>query len=301
MERKELIQKWLDNELSPQELEAFKKFEDYKELVTLSNNLTRFKAPEYNVEEGLNTALQYINSSKNKSKTNWLRPVLRIAAILAISFSVYYYTTTLDTNVATFAAQKTTIELPDNSNVSLNAMSSLAYNKSRWDKTRDVTLEGEAFFKVAKGSTFKVKTKHGTVTVLGTEFNVKQRDDYFEVICYEGSVKVTHNNSDIVILKPGNSFLKIDGKLIAKEKETSLNPSWINNESYFNSMPFEYVIREFERQYNVSINPQNIDVKQLFTGSFSHNNLEVALKEITLPLDVTYNFKNKTTIDLSRD
>ena len=66
-------------------------------------------------------------------------------------------------------------------------------------------------------------------------------------------------------------------------------------------MPFEYVIREFERQYNVSINPQNIDVKQLFTGSFSHNNLEVALKEITLPLDVTYNFKNKTTIDLSRD
>ena len=35
MERKELIQKWLDNELSPQELEAFKKFEDYKELVTI--------------------------------------------------------------------------------------------------------------------------------------------------------------------------------------------------------------------------------------------------------------------------
>ena len=300
MERKELIQKWLDNELSPQELEAFKKFEDYKELVTLSNNLTRFKAPEYNVEEGLNTALQYINSSKNKSKTNWLRPVLRIAAILAISFSVYYYTTTLDTNITTLAAQKTTIELPDASNVLLNAKSKLAYNKSRWNKHRDVTLEGEAFFKVAKGATFSVKTKNGVVTVLGTEFNVNHRDNYFEVICYEGSVKVTHNNN-IVILKPGDSFLKIDGKLIAKEKETSLIPSWINNESYFKSMPFEYVIREFERQYNVSINPQNIDVKQLFTGSFSHNNLEVALKEITLPLDVTYNFKNKTTIELTRD
>ena len=125
-------------------------------------------------------------------------------------------------------------------------------------------------------------------------------DNYFEVICYEGSVKVTHN-SDIVILKPGNSFLKIDGKLIVKEKETSLNPSWINNESYFKSMPFEYVIREFERQYNVSINPQSIDLKQLFTGSFSHNNIELALKSITLPLDVKYNFKNKTTIEFSRD
>ena len=300
MERKDLIKKWLDDELNSQELEAFKKLEDYKELTTLSNNLKRFKAPEYNVQEELNVALRHINTSKKESKTHWLRPVLRIAAILAISFSVFYYTTTLDTNIATIAAQKTTIELPDASNVSLNAMSSLAFNESSWDKHRDVTLEGEAFFKVAKGSTFNVKTKHGMVTVLGTEFNVKQRDDYFEVICYEGSVKVTHNN-DIVILKPGNSFLKIDGKLIAREKETSLNPSWINNESYFKSMPFEYVIREFERQYNVSINPQNIDVKQLFTGSFSHNNLDVALKEITLPLDVTYNFKNKTTIELSRE
>jgi ferric-dicitrate binding protein FerR (iron transport regulator) len=302
MEREELIKKWLDNELNPQELEAFKKLEDYKELITLSNNLTRFKAPEYNIQEELNSALQNINTSKNKnrSKTHWLRPVLRIAAILAVSFSVYYYTTTLDTNINTLAAQKTTIELPDASNVSLNAKSKLVYNKSRWDKNRDVILEGEAFFKVAKGSTFNVKTKNGVVTVLGTEFNIKQRDNYFEVICYEGSVKVTHN-SDIVILKPGNSFLKIDGKLIAREKETSLTPSWINNESYFKSMPFEYVIREFERQYNVSINPQNIDLKQLFTGSFSHNNLEVALKEITLPLDVTYNFKNKTTIELSRD
>jgi len=300
MEREELIKKWLDNELNPQELEAFKKLEDYKELTTLSNNLTRFKAPKYNIQEELNSALQNINTSKNKSKTHWLRPVLRIAAILAISFSVYYYTTTLDTNINTLAAQKTTIELPDASNVSLNAKSKLVYNKSRWDKNRDVILEGEAFFKVAKGSTFNVKTKNGVVTVLGTEFNVKQRDNYFEVICYEGSVKVTHN-SDIVILNPGNSFLKIDGKLIAREKETSLNPSWINNESYFKSMPFEYVISEFERQYNVSINPQNIDLKQLFTGSFSHNNLEVALKEITLPLDVTYNFKNKTTIELSRD
>ena len=300
MEREELIKKWLDNELNSHELDAFKKLKDYNELVTLSNNLTRFKAPEYNVQEELNIALQNINTTKTESKTHWLRPVLRIAAILAISFSVYYYTTTLDTNINTLAAQKTTIELPDASNVSLNAKSKLVYNKSRWDKNRDVILEGEAFFKVAKGSTFNVKTKNGVVTVLGTEFNVKQRDNYFEVICYEGSVKVTHN-SDIVILNPGNSFLKIDGKLIAREKETSLNPSWINNESYFKSMPFEYVISEFERQYNVSINPQNIDLKQLFTGSFSHNNLEVALKEITLPLDVTYNFKNKTTIELSRD
>jgi ferric-dicitrate binding protein FerR (iron transport regulator) len=262
----------------------------------------RFKVPEYNASDELRNVLSKIKSSNSKqTSTHWLRPVLRIAAVIAIMFSVYYYTTTLDTNIETLAAQKTLIELPDNSAVTLNASSSLTYNKSSWNKGRDVNLEGEAFFKVAKGSTFNVNTIDGVVTVLGTEFNIKQRNNYFEVVCYEGSVQVTQDNSDVVILKPGDSFLKINGKLIAREKETLLQPSWMHNESSFKSLPFSYVIREFERQYNVTINPHNIDSEQLFTGSFSHDNIEMALKSITLPLNVKYNFKNKTTLEFTRD
>jgi len=298
MKREDLIKKWLDNELNVQELEAFKQLEDYSDLVQLSDSLLQFKAPEYNTSKELNTVLMHINSEQ-RSK-NWLRPVLRIAAILALSFSVYYYTTTLDTNISTLAAQKTEIQLPDASQVSLNASSIITYNKSEWKTNRDISLEGEAFFKVTKGSKFKVNTSAGTVTVLGTQFNIKQRNNYFEVVCYEGSVKVTHN-TNIVILKPGNSFLLIDGKTIAKEKETSLNPSWINNESTFKSMPFSYVLSEFERQYNVTINPQDIDLKQLFTGSFVHNNKELALKSITLPLNLNYSLQKNKTIVLSRE
>ena len=301
MKREDLIKKWLDNELDPQELQAFQKLEDFEELNTLSNNLMRFKAPEYNTSEELTSVLSRIKSTDSKkNSTDWLRPVLRIAAVIAIMVSVYYYTTTLDTNIETQMAQKTELVLPDASEVSLNALSSLTFNKRNWNNERDVELEGEAFFKVAKGSKFNVNTPSGTVTVLGTEFNVKQRDHYFEVTCYEGSVQVTHN-SDIVILKPGDSFLKINGKLIAREKETLFRPTWMNNESSFKSMPFSYVINELERQYNVRINPQNIDLEQLFTGSFGHDNIEMALKSITLPLNVKYNFKNETTIELSRD
>ncbi len=302
MEREELIKKWLDNELNSHELEAFKKLEDYDDLIKLSNSLMQFKAPEYDSTQELHDVWHAIKSSKStvSKKTHWMRPFMRIAAVLALALSVYYYTTTLDTSINTLAAQKTSIELPDASQVSLNAASSITFNKHDWKKERNVTLNGEAFFKVAKGSTFNVTTSTGTVTVLGTEFNVKQRDNYFEVTCYEGSVKVTHN-SNIVILKPGHSFLNIDGKLIATEKETSINPSWINNESYFKSMPFAYVIREFERQYNVTITPHNINLNELFTGSFSHNNKELAIKTITLPLNIEYSFKDSTTIELSRD
>ena len=299
MKREDLIKKWLDNELNIQELEEFKALEDYEALVKLSNSTKRFKAPEFNTSEELNTVLDTINTAKQYSR-NWLKPLLRVAAILTISFSVYYYTTTLDTNINTLAAQKTTIELPDESNVSLNALSTLTYNKKNWNKVRDVELIGEAYFKIAKGSKFNVITSAGTVTVLGTQFNVKQRENFFEVVCYEGSVGVTHK-SNTITLKPGDSFLIIDGKFIAKEKETKLNPSWINNESYFKSMSFAHVLHEFERQYDVTINSQYIDKEQLFTGSFVHNNKELALKSITLPLNLNYSIEKNNSIVLSSE
>lgn len=292
MKREELISKWLDNNLNNQEFEAFKKLEDYDDLVKLNTNLQAFKADDYNTSFELENVLSAIKSKK-QAPTHWLKPFMRVAAILAVCFSLYYFTTTIDTTISTEYAQKTTIELPDASSVSLNAKSNLVFNKKDWKQDREVTLQGEAFFKVAKGSSFKVKTTSGTVTVYGTQFNVKQRDNYFEVICYEGLVGVTYNSQETK-LKPGNSFLIIDGKTIAKEKENRTMPSWLNNASTFRSLPYKTVIAEFERQYNVQVTLLGIDSNQLFSGSFAHDNIELALKSITLPLHATYSKSNNT-------
>ncbi|TBN01419.1 FecR family protein [Hyunsoonleella flava] len=294
MNKEAIILKWLNNDLNDQEFEAFKNLEDYEDLVKLNTNLQHFKADNYDTSAELENVLSTIKTG-SAPKNNWLKPLMRVAAILAICFSVYYYTTTLDTTITTELAQKTTVELPDASTVSLNAKSLLAYNKNDWKKERDVELQGEAFFKVAKGSTFNVNTTSGTVTVYGTQFNVKQRDNYFEVICYEGLVGVTYNSQETK-LKPGNSFLVIDGKIIAKEKEYRSTPSWLNNESEFKSIPFKQVVAEFERQYEVNITLVGVDSTQLFTGSFTHKNIDVALKSIALPLQVTYSKQNNTII-----
>jgi ferric-dicitrate binding protein FerR (iron transport regulator) len=298
MKREELISKWLDNNLNDQELQAFKNLEDYDDLVKLNTNLQAFKANDYNTSNELENVLSAIKSKK-KQPVQWFKPLMRVAAILAISFGLYYYTTTLDTKVSTEVAKKTTIELPDASSVSLNAKSFLAYNKKEWKKDREVNLQGEAFFKVAKGSSFKVKTTSGTVKVYGTQFNVKQRDNYFEVICYEGLVGVTFNSQETK-LKPGDSFLIIDGKQIAKEKEIRIMPSWVNNASTFRSLPYKTVITEFERQFDVDVTLLGIDSEQLFTGSFAHDNIDVALKSITLPFHITYS-KTDRTIILKRE
>jgi len=293
MKREDLISKWLDNNLNGQELEAFKNLDDYDDLVKLNNNLQAFKVDDYDTTKQLENVLSAIKTKKAQPKMHWFKPLMRVAAILAVCFSLYYYTTSLDTTISTEYAQKTTLELPDASHVSLNAKSYLAFNKKDWKHAREVELHGEAFFKVAKGSSFKVKTKSGTVTVYGTQFNIKHRANYFEVICYEGLVGVTYNFQESK-LKPGNVFLIIDGKLFASDKENRTTPSWLNNASTFKSLPYKTVIAEFERQYNVTVNLIGINSNQLFTGSFIHDNLEMALKSISLPLRATYSISNNT-------
>ncbi|WP_452222859.1 FecR family protein [Lacinutrix chionoecetis] len=298
MKKEELIKKWLDNSLNSQELEAFKQLDDYNELMRLNTALQQFKPSSYPADAELEK-LQFALKSKTKTQKSWLKPFVRIAAVLAICFATYYYTTTLNTTINTQIAEKETIALPDNSQVILNAETTLAFNKKNWSTARDIDLNGEAYFKVAKGSKFSVHTSAGDVSVLGTEFNVKNRADLFEVVCYEGSVKVTHDNSNI-ILKPGNSFLIINGKHVKTPLIKATNPFWINNESAFKSMPYAQVIAEFERQYNVTFSVNTIDTNQLFTGSFAHNNLDVALQAITIPLNLTYS-KSNTKILLKRE
>jgi ferric-dicitrate binding protein FerR (iron transport regulator) len=299
MKREDLIQKWLNHELNAEELEAFKRLEDYEALVNMDAHLKSFQAPEYTTSEELSAVLKNINLAK-KTSQHWVRSAIRIAATVVICFGVYYYATTRDTTFTTLASSKSIDKhLPDASVVSLNALSTVTFNKNSWNKHREVELKGEAFFRVAKGSKFEVKTDAGTVTVLGTQFNIKQRDNYFEVICYEGKVGVTYQNHQTILL-PGDSFLMIDGKIIAKEKEKLATPSWLNNESQFIGLPYSVVLEEFERQYNITIDPNNVDTTQLFTGGFPHNDMDVALKAITLPLHVTYS-KTNSTITLKRE
>lgn len=293
MEKEYLIKKWLDNSLTPEELEAFKALEDYEALTKLSNYTKGFKAPEYNEDEALKTVLHQIETKK-QSKVNWLQPVVKIAAILVLCFGAYYYTTTLDTTFTTDFSEKISVELPDHSKVDLNALSSITFNKSDWKNNRNVSLKGEAFFDVEKGSTFNVNTSNGIVTVLGTEFNVKQRDNFFEVTCYEGLVQVTYKNNKTKI-KPGESFLVLND-LVINNQTVYNQPQWLTNTSAFKSLPLKEVIAELERQYNIKVETKNINTDLLFTGRFTHNNLDTALKSITQPLQLTYTKTNQTII-----
>lgn len=298
MKREELIKKWLDHNLNGEEQKAFEQLEDYNELLKMDSTLKDFESPSFSIDSAYKDLKPKLNRSQEKTNT-WYKTLLKIAAIFAIALSVYYYSTTIDSQFDTNVAEQSTIKLPDASTVDLNANSILTFNKANWSKNREVTLTGEAFFKVAKGQKFDVITNDGIVSVLGTQFNVKQRDSYFEVTCYEGLVAVTHNDKTVE-LKPTHTFRIIDGKLLANEKENTAQPSWLRGESSFRSVPLKHVISEFKNQYNLTVVTDNIDTSRLFTGSFTHKNLDLALQSITIPLNLSYS-KLEQSILLKRE
>ncbi|WP_366941672.1 FecR family protein [uncultured Maribacter sp.] len=297
MMQENYLAKWLNNELTEEELAAFKQTEEYASYKKIKDASSNLEAPAFNIDAAW-------KEHKNRrivkeSKTIVLKPYKRFlqlaAAVAVLLIASYFYLGTLDQSISTQYAENKAVILPDTSEVLLNAESSISYNKNNWNKKRNLSLNGEAYFKVAKGKRFTVATDNGTVAVLGTQFNVENREGFFEVTCFEGLVSVTYNGKETK-LPAGTSFLVIDGKEIAVNGPENTAPSWIHKESSFKSIPLSYVFKELQRQHNVTVEVKNIDTKQLFTGTFSNTNINLALQSISVPTQIQYNLEGNKVI-----
>ena len=299
MRKEHYIKKWLNGTLNAAEKAEFEKSEDYQIINKISESLSAFKAPKYDVPAELEKIHNKKSSLEKAAKVSWLTPLLRIAAVLVlVAISVFIFYLNVDTSLSTLAGEKNSILLPDSSQIELNASTYISYKKRMWKISREVELNGEAYFKVAKGSKFDVTTTAGTVSVLGTQFNVKNRENYFEVVCYEGLVEVKIGKKNET-LPPQHSIRIINGSINKSENIQEVSPSWTKNISSFQSIPFSQVIQEFEIQYGVKVLPQNIDLNQLFTGKFIHDDQKLALQSISIPLNLKYTFTEENQIILS--
>lgn len=179
------------------------------------------------------------------------------------------------------------ISLSDGSKIYLNAGSELSYFKDYNTKNRKVYLNGEAYFDVIKGiNPFIIFTDYAEITVLGTKFNVRARDDGFEVGVNEGSVKVQSDIQSIDI----SQGEKIDAnpkyqKSFFKSRTTNLYPGWKNNKLICKNSSLIKICGELERLYKVKINFQNELQKNISISGIidiNPNNLESVLSSISL-------------------
>ncbi|WP_426431716.1 FecR family protein [Winogradskyella sp. HB-48] len=296
MIKDELLKKWLNDDLTDAEKEAFSKREDFAFNQKIVEDSKHFKASQFSKVDDFETFKTEYKARSSVKRLNWLKLALRIASILVVGFAIYFTMFTNEGVVkeSTQLAEKTTIKLPDLSSLTMNADSEITFDKKSWNDNRQLNLKGEAYFKVAKGKTFDVMTENGVVTVVGTEFNVKARSNYFEVKCYEGIVRVTSDTITRQLLA-GDMFRILNDKF-SQDKIEANQPEWVENRSSFKAVPLREVIFELERQFNVKVTFEKTNTLRLFSGGFPHNDLEKALSAITQPMNLTYEISSSNQV-----
>jgi ferric-dicitrate binding protein FerR (iron transport regulator) len=184
--------------------------------------------------------------------------------------------------------QQTEILLGDSSQVTMNHTSRLTLNGRLPAGDRSVTLEGEAYFRVrTSGEPFTVSTSAGTIRVLGTEFNVRVREDRLEVAVVRGSVSVTghHSGEDLsVVLAEGQQTICRGGEGPGTPAAIPFAgyPGWIHGQLFFEKVPLLSACREVESRFDVVITIRDRSMQdQTLTGILDARSADAAIATLS--------------------
>lgn len=256
-------------------------------------------------------------AKKEKTRVANRNYFLKIAAsvllVAIVSFTLYYEnvfygnaTSALNTteHKHTKKGEKLTVRLPDGSKVKLNSNSSLYYTSGFNDGTREVRLEGEAYFSIKKDpdNPFVIHTGKIKTTVLGTEFNVRSYHDEhsIKVAVVEGKVKVENGDDNYLLLIPNEvSTYKKNSKTLDKSRTDVSNlVAWNKNILVFESATEQEVWKTLENWYGANIEIRNGEnIKGRYSGKYVNEPLETVLRGISFASGFDFEIdKNKNVI-----
>ncbi len=186
--------------------------------------------------------------------------------------------------------------LSDGTRVYLNSESRLTFPSYFEGETRQVELQGEAYFEVKKGGKpFVILTPELTVEVLGTSFNINayETNPYVNTTLVEGNVRVHLAESRKVFqLKPEQNLRleKSSDEVSVERVNTDIYTAWVKGEFMFRNQPLLEIFAQLERWYDFKIVYENQDIKKMrFTGSAQKARpLNYLLDLITSVTDIQY-------------
>ena len=195
--------------------------------------------------------------------------ILKIAAsitILAlIGFAITHYSQApQQLEIVSEENEQKRLRLPDGTNITLKGNSKLIYPATFRGKSREIYLEGEAFLEVAHldGQNFAVNTSAAKVSVLGTEFIVKDlpAQDRVEVSVLSGKVSMEASQSQQTLVLEANDvgILYKQQQTLRKEQENKTNTtSWYTKSFIFEDTPMEEVIQTLNESYGIDLKLEN--------------------------------------------
>lgn len=213
------------------------------------------------------------------------RLVAAASIILIITGSLLWSTYFSAPDIKTSYGQINENVLPDGSMVTLNANSSITYNKGWKEGTdREVWVKGEAFFHVQKTpghSRFVVHAAGFDVVVTGTKFNIVTRENKSNVLLTEGSITIISKDGKQIHMKPGD-FVQIGSSQVEKKEiksETVL--AWKDRKIIFDNQPMGEAIKVIEEQYGVKVKLSGDSIAtQSISGILPNDNLDILLKAL---------------------
>ena len=199
--------------------------------------------------------------------------------------------------------------LSDGTQVTLNSGTSLKYPvQFLKTKNRQVFLDGEAFFSVAKDTEnpFIVNTHELNVRVLGTKFNLSSypEDQFVNTTLLEGSVAVynkqdTFDSSKASLLEPGYKaeWNKYNRQIVVEEADIAMHTDWLNGKIILRHVPFKNIVKKLERHYNVDIVNNNPELdEEIFTASFDVESIDQVFKTFNLTYEMKYKINDRKII-----
>lgn len=279
----------------------------------------------------LESMLPPVNSHVDKAAVrkrlqNTMRPVRvmpaltawRVAAavlLIAVCSSIIYVMLRRDEplykSTMTAYGQRRQVALDDSTSVTLNGSSKMDAPEHFAEDTREVTLQGEAFFQVKRDERrpFIIHSGSVTVEVLGTSFNVRSYEAESEVMVTvsTGKVRVTHSDSQgsvhEVILTPGQQIVinkqtyTLDQRSVSVEQFTA----WKDGYLRFRNVSLGEIFQSLEKIYKITILPDNtLDMTQRLTLNQREGAREETFKVLAAMAGFDYTFRNDSLVVVNR-
>ena len=292
--------KWLTSQ-NKKNIPDSKREKYFNQLKTIWETSAKASIPETpdTTEEWLKLQ-RAIALEENKTRTVRIKPswdnvfkpryAFATAILLLIIVSSFFIYNLLNLEqYQTNRKEQLTIVLSDNSEVQLNCVSKLTLNKNFNKESRQVTLNGEAYFNIRKGNfPFIIKTDVATVRVVGTQFNVKSRDGQLEVAVNEGAVDVltrSESKDSTVVLTRGlfNICKKGESPTLPQLIQFDQYPGWIHGHLSFYQTELKFVCQEIERQFDMTIILADKQLETIsITGLFAASDLSNLLSALCI-------------------
>jgi ferric-dicitrate binding protein FerR (iron transport regulator) len=247
---------------------------------------------------------------QERAWTGWLK----IAAAIAITFTCTYRVFNREpakeeANMQTLhvpAGQRAELTLTDGTKVWLNSLTTFTFPDRFAEASREVSLDGEAYFEVAGDRTkpFSVHTHAYDVRALGTEFNVMaygSEQGKFETSLIEGEVEVCASGGDRTIrLAPGLRIYEAGGLPTVDTIADYDHFLWRKGIINFENERVEDILKRLQLYYDIDIRNENTSVNDMrYTGKFrTKDGIEHVLNVLKIPTGLRYHKDNETNFIL---